>query len=169
MSTTRVCRICGAPKPLRSFEATTSGGRSRVCHGCRWKQKFENNPECARAKHRRWRANNPHSAILQDCRKSDQRCGREGFDLDRDFVREMISAGCRYCGDTTIRMTLDRIDNTKAHTRTNVVPACIRCNYIRGSMPYDAWLHLVPSIREARIMGLFGDWRTTPLNSNKTA
>lgn len=55
-------------------------------------------------------------------------------------------------------MSLDRIDNSKGHIQANVVPACIRCNYLRGSMPHEAWLNLVPTIRETRIKGLFGTW-----------
>jgi len=55
-------------------------------------------------------------------------------------------------------MTLDRIDNDKGHTQDNVVPACIRCNYARRSMPYEAWLVVAKGMREAREQGLFGDW-----------
>jgi hypothetical protein len=55
-------------------------------------------------------------------------------------------------------MTLDRIDNDKGHTEDNVVPACIRCNYTRRSMPYEAWLVVAKGMREARERGLFGEW-----------
>ena len=30
-----------------------------------------------------------------------------------------------------------------------------------------AWLHIVPSVREARELGLFGDWRTKPMNRKR--
>jgi len=55
-------------------------------------------------------------------------------------------------------MTLDRINNEKGHTADNVIPACYRCNLIRRDMPYDAWMHVAPSIRSAREAGLFRDW-----------
>jgi hypothetical protein len=55
-------------------------------------------------------------------------------------------------------MTVDRIDNNKGHLLTNVVPACLRCNLARGDMPYEAWLCLVPGLKEAREKGLFGAW-----------
>lgn len=64
-------------------------------------------------------------------------------------------------------MTLDRIDNDKAHTKENVVPACIRCNMIRGSMPYEAWINIAPSIKNTYELGLFGNWKTQPLNAKK--
>jgi hypothetical protein len=55
-------------------------------------------------------------------------------------------------------MTLDRIDNKRGHSRANVVPACIRCNYARRDMPYAAWLCLAPGLRVALEQGLFGEW-----------
>lgn len=108
------------------------------------------------------RQRNPVTSMLKDCRSSDRKKGLEGNDLDRDFAEDLIRSGCHYCGDTQGRMTLDRIDNTKAHNRENVVASCLRCNYMRGSMPYKAWLHLVPTVREAHELGLFGDWQTVP-------
>lgn len=66
-------------------------------------------------------------------------------------------------------MTLDRIDNTRAHLKDNVVPSCIRCNYIRGSMPYEAWMNIVPSIRQTKELGLFGTWRSRPMVDNGRA
>lgn len=95
--------------------------------------------------------------VYMDSRSSDRKKGRNN-DLTMDFVRECVSQACFYCGDTQTRMTLDRIDNALGHTCANVNPACIRCNYMRGSMPYPAWLRLVPLVRKAREEGLFGAW-----------
>lgn len=95
--------------------------------------------------------------ILYDCRASDKKHGRE-CDLDKEYIEGLIGCGCLYCGETKLRITLDRIDNSKGHLRSNVVPACIRCNYARGSMPHEAWLCLMPGLTEAREKGLFGDW-----------
>ncbi len=95
--------------------------------------------------------------ILADCRKSDRKRGF-GNDLTLDFIVELTKEGCVYCGETQIRMSLDRIDNTIGHVQSNVNPACIRCNYARGSMPYEAWKCLLKGVREARERGLFGAW-----------
>jgi hypothetical protein len=84
--------------------------------------------------------------------------------LDTEFIRNLISNGCQYCGETELRMTLDRIDNSIGHTRENVLPCCLRCNYIRGSMPFDAWMILVPAVRQAKEAQLFGTWRSIPFN-----
>lgn len=65
---------------------------------------------------------------------------------------------CFYCGAIDIKMTLDRIDNSIGHTRVNVNPSCVRCNGVRGNMPYAAWMAIVPAIKKAREDGLFGSW-----------
>jgi hypothetical protein len=55
-------------------------------------------------------------------------------------------------------MTLDRIDNQLGHIKSNVVAACIRCNYTRGAMPYEAWLFLAPGMQAAQQAKAFGNW-----------
>jgi hypothetical protein len=95
--------------------------------------------------------------ILTDSKRSDRKRGYKN-DLDKTFIESLIGMGCSYCGDDKIRITLDRIDNSKGHTKDNVVPACIRCNYVRRHMPYAAWLILAPAMRRARKLGQFGDW-----------
>ena len=96
--------------------------------------------------------------ILGDSRRNDKQKGRDN-DLDLDFVRELIKGNiCSYCGETNIRITLDRIDNNFGHLKTNVLSCCIRCNGIRSNMPFEAWKHIVPKIRSARRQGLFGAW-----------
>jgi hypothetical protein len=95
--------------------------------------------------------------ILYDTRGSDKKKNLEN-DLTREFIEEKIRNGCEYCGETSLRMTLDRKDNSKGHTKDNVNASCIRCNYMRRDMPYEAWLALIDKIREINILGLFGDW-----------
>lgn len=97
--------------------------------------------------------------ILEDSRKADRRKGLEN-DLDREFIEHLleIHPDCSYCGERTIRRTLDRVDNTKGHLKTNVRVACIRCNLLRHDMPFEAWMSLVPHIRTTREQGLFGTW-----------
>jgi hypothetical protein len=95
--------------------------------------------------------------VLTDSRREDKKNGRKN-DLTKEFIEQVIANGCLYCGEKKLRMTLDRMDNKKGHTRKNVNPACIRCNYLRRNIPYIAWLRIAPAIRAARKEGLFGDW-----------
>lgn len=159
---TRICRRCQTLRDLECFEEIP-GGRRKVCRVCR--NSAHAKPTLAQdcEKHRKWRAKNPHSAILYDCRAFDKKHEFDN-DLDREFIKALIVSGCRYCGETKLRMTLDRIDNSVGHIKANVLPCCIRCNYIRGSMPFDAWMVMVPAVRQAREAGLFGTWRSVPFN-----
>jgi hypothetical protein len=95
--------------------------------------------------------------IILDTKDRDRRRGLEN-DLSFSFVDDLIKDGCSYCGETSIKMTVDRIDNDKGHRQDNVVPACYRCNMLRGNMPYDAWLNIVPAIRDTLVKGLFESW-----------
>lgn len=103
---------------------------------------------------------------LNDCRKADRSKGITTY-LDLNFVIEQLLKGCYYCNDKDSRIGLDRIDNNKAHYKDNVLPCCSRCNYIRGSMPFEAWMEIVPYVKSAREKGFFGDWAKEPLKKRK--
>lgn len=155
---TRVCVDCGLEKVLnRSFPLVFGKQRSKRCYTCKQRINYRRNPQrfCERAK--RYRLLNPVAMIVRDARHSDKKYGREN-NLTKDAVAALLSSGCSYCGERQIRMTLDRVDNARGHTLDNVVSACIRCNMMRRDMPYTAWLAIVPSVRDARESGLFGDW-----------
>jgi hypothetical protein len=53
-------------------------------------------------------------------------------DLTKEWLRENItSKSCVYCGDIE-KIGCDRIDNSKGHTKDNVMPCCLSCNRARG-------------------------------------
>lgn len=170
--TTRQLQTARMPLVLRTrqrHEENASGLRQMA-------QNFEPQPTAKsvigetilRRRHRYFlKEENVPSVIVRSMRKSDKEHGRSGFDLDTEFVRGLISDGCAYCGAKDIRMTLDRIDNGLGHAKTNVNPACVRCNHVRGSMPYEAWSVLVPAVRRAYESGLFGKWWMDTRKNNK--
>lgn len=164
LAVSRVCRICSRSRPLTAYLLCPGGARRRVCSTCRHARERQANPERVLRSQREKRQRLRASALLSDCRSSDKKKGLIGNDLDRDFVAGLISLPCSYCESTALQMTLDRIDNSLAHVRGNVVPCCLRCNYIRGSMPYEAWLEFTPTLKSVVAKGLFGDWRSRPLN-----
>lgn len=167
------CSRCKEVKPLSAFDFTGDSKfrpkyRRNSCKECRKvKDKTRRTSDLGRQKLREARRGNRSSYLLADSRQSDRRGRRAGNDLDKEFIESFLRQPCSYCGDRLIMMTLDRIDNSKAHTKVNVVHCCIRCNYLKSSMPHEAWMHLVPSVRSASVLGLFGSWRSEPLNRKK--
>lgn len=70
------------------------------------------------------------SKMISSYKCSDKKKGLL-CDLSIEWVLDnVISKVCTYCG-TTINIGCDRIDNTKGHTKSNVIPACYTCNMIR--------------------------------------
>lgn len=166
----RECKGCRQLKPAAAFTAEL-GIRRRTCRVCRREMQRARDPEASKrmlerqkavAREERRTGHDRGKYIIHDSRKSDRRAGREN-DLSRQVVDALISKPCTYCGASGVRMTLDRIDNAIGHLLANVQPSCLRCNYLRGSMPYEAWVFLVPRIREAHERGLFGEWRSAPI------
>ena len=68
---------------------------------------------------------------VQAYRLRDKQKGLKN-DLELNWVREFVKQPCIYCEDTE-DIGLDRIDNTKGHTKDNVVPCCYACNTARGN------------------------------------
>lgn len=177
----RTCSSCKETKDITEYSSKGEGRYSSYCLRCdrerarKYRVEHGRAKECpvkaARravkyaAKEREDRASNKRLGgfVLADCRASDRKKGRT-CDLDRAFVDEMVSLPCVYCGINAehAKMTLDRIDNSLGHLKSNVVTACYRCNLIRGDMPHSAWIMIAPSVREASEAGAFGEWKLWP-------
>ena len=55
------------------------------------------------------------------------------YDLDSKwFIENILTKECIYCGDN-LNIGCDRIDNSKGHTKDNVVPCCYICNCARNN------------------------------------
>jgi hypothetical protein len=54
-----------------------------------------------------------------------------GFDLTYQFVVATLKQPCSYCWARG-KIQLDRRDNTLGYLQDNVVPACARCNEVKG-------------------------------------
>jgi len=143
--------------------------RSR-CLDCERKRKREwakNNKIQILAQQRRKRAEDPAWAAWRDSKYRDAKLDLT-HNLSREAVAEIVAKPCCYCGEIKLRMTMDRIDNTLGHIQGNVVPACIRCNYTRKNMPYEAWIVVAQAMKYARAKGLFGKWTGRARSPNKS-
>jgi hypothetical protein len=155
----KICKRCQSSLDIKEFYQSTCARTQITTTHNLCKRCFSEVSDIYYEKEKAERKNPKFRAkyIVKDARTTDARRGRSN-DLTLDWVQEVISKGCNYCGETKLQMTLDRIDNDKAHTRDNVVPACVRCNFIRKTMPYSAWLLLVNGVKKAKETGAFGDW-----------
>lgn len=174
------CPSCDQDKPLANFWTRSVKGTKYpfyICSTCanekrRGRQVRKERTEKIRERERiynksvRLDPDKRAKIICRDCRYSDKKRGLVN-DLTVDFVDNLIADGCSYCGNASGVITLDRKNNKEAHNTDNVLAACYRCNLIRGSMPYDAWVEIAPTVKLVYEKGLFGEWRNTPI-SRKT-
>ncbi len=72
------------------------------------------------------------SKMLSQYKLKDIKKGYEYSDISIDEGIKLFNQPCIYCGDTK-NIGLDRIDNSKGHTRDNVVPCCYTCNVARSN------------------------------------
>lgn len=71
-------------------------------------------------------------------------------DITLEYFRNEIKKGCIYCSDFE-KVGLDRIDNTKGHEMSNVVPCCYICNCARmDNFTFDEMKMLGSTIKEIK-------------------
>jgi hypothetical protein len=161
------CRVCKESKDPQLMK-NLYGKPCKICRKCDGKERAKRYSKKPRSRGRKDRINAKIRNKLKNnidldfflyktSRKNDKIKGRDN-NLTREFIKAMISKPCKYCSKSYARMGLDRINNKIGHLQTNVVTCCIRCNYIRRDMPYEAWAALVPAVKEITEQGLFGDW-----------
>lgn len=147
----KTCRLCLKSKELSEFRTykTRIGKESRHRNECR---------ACNNLAAVKYGQDNTDYRVRASAKQNDRMRGQVTT-ITRNEVYELLNLPCKYCGVKEERMTIDRRDNDVGHTYDNCVPCCISCNIIKRDMPIQAWLHIAPSIREAKEMGLFGEWK----------
>ena len=66
------------------------------------------------------------------------------------MIENILLKPCVYCGDTH-RVGCDRIDNSRGHTKDNVVPCCVECNTAKNNyFSYDEMRRLGAVIAEIK-------------------
>lgn len=91
------------------------------------------------------------SKLISAYKCKDKKHGHEICDIDIDWmINNIMHKPCVYCGDTHL-VGCDRIDNTKGHLKTNVVPCCCICNRARcNSFSYEEMLVLGKTIKQIK-------------------
>lgn len=73
------------------------------------------------------------SKMISQYKVKDKKKGLQICDFSIDWmITNILHKPCIYCGDTH-RIGADRIDNSKGHTKDNVVPCCYDCNCARNA------------------------------------
>jgi hypothetical protein len=174
------CKHCGRGEPEATFYRKRVKDKFYprfICHECdrEYRKKYPTSEAALTGQKKRRSARKRVNRtieihrckyILGDSQRDDRKKGRQN-DLDRDFIRTLIDEGCAYCADREARMTLDRVDNSLGHLKSNVVASCMRCNYFRRDMPHDAWMMIAPKIRQARLLGLLDGWNPGTVKSQR--
>lgn len=92
------------------------------------------------------------SKMISSYKNKDAKNGVSMCDIDIDWMIEnILSQKCVYCGDDQ-RIGCDRIDNSKGHTKDNVVPCCIECNTARNNnFSFDEMKIIGATIRQIKL------------------
>ena len=80
--------------------------------------------------------------LISGYNREDKKYNRGKGDLTAKWIVENIfTSKCHWCQkDDWRKLGCDRIDNSKPHTKDNVIPCCIDCNNDRGTMTYEEFL-----------------------------
>jgi hypothetical protein len=72
--------------------------------------------------------------------------------IDQPYMLELWKGGCVYCGETDWhKLGCDRIDNSKPHSKDNVVCSCKDCNWIRNAnFSFEEMLMIGEAIRKIK-------------------
>jgi hypothetical protein len=73
-------------------------------------------------------------------KRSEERFKNEEMLTETEF-QQLSSKDCHYCGQSGPN-GIDRIDNDKGYARTNCVPCCKHCNYVKGDLSqedFETW------------------------------
>lgn len=146
----KYCPRCKRTKPAKDFGANAllKDGLTFYCSDCQramGRQYRASNPERVRAWYRNYINNYRHTPAgrLQKLRSRAKQDGIEVNLNKGEFIDWFNSqpSTCYYCGrqfsngnrhDLRI-ITIDRTDNDKPYMMGNIVLACSRCNFVKGS------------------------------------
>lgn len=119
------CSSCGQNKPLDQFDTTKPKKNRRATLLCYCKP-------CRRAIKLK-KISTSHGRFMSAIRTAKRR--GLSWDIKEEDFSKLIKQVCFYCGRPlcSTGCGLDRIDNKKGYSDTNVVPCCGRCNTTRGA------------------------------------
>ncbi len=131
----RKCNSCSQTKAIQNFHKNGSRGRHRICSLCRnnkrknWDDSWKSNPD----------------RLYRECKRSAAKRNIE-FKLTKKEFFSFKDSICHYCGDKLYRISLDRVDNVLGYFKSNLVPCCTSCNFLKHKNDKEKFLEHVSKI-----------------------
>lgn len=147
--------------------AEIEAAASDVSQGRKWSCKA-----CSKEAHRKWLINysrsrtkpefdGPLTKRFGDYRRAAERRGYK-WELSKDQFKSLIKQNCHYCGcapktefslakvktpeNILVYNGVDRKDNLLGYTVDNCIPACVTCNRMKMSLPYQEFVDKIKEI-----------------------
>lgn len=103
-----------------------------------------------------WARRPYHSKICHWNKSSDKKKGLQN-DLSPSDTEVIISMPCYYCGVQPAN-GVDRMDCSKGHIKTNIIPACKKCNILLCDIPFEGKILLRDGLHRMREKGILDEW-----------
>jgi len=84
--------------------------------------------------------------------KSNAKKRNIAFRISREECESLLNQSCHYCNTQYDQpISLDRIDNSKPYTTTNVVPCCKVCNRMKLNLSFSEFISHIEKIAVAHV------------------
>lgn len=157
----KICITCGVEKPLDDFPAGKRRSGSLYyrphCYSCKYGKEKSNGRVTDKEYLRSYYYKNKLEFKYKAYRHNDKVKFRDCTTIEKYASIELMTLPCSYCGLEHAH-GLDRLDNSKGHSKDNVVPCCEKCNYLLGDLPVEAKNLLKKGLTEIREKGLLEKW-----------
>jgi hypothetical protein len=134
----RICSTCRIKKPLTTefFKKSKKDSKYikntlyRICKECDSKY---NKIKYIENKNVIENDLNLKAKYINKVYKNQDKLRNREYSLDQEWIKEnILEKNCVYCNDNC-NGGIDRIDNSKGHTKDNCVPCCILCNSTKSN------------------------------------
>lgn len=140
-----ICKNCKS-KALREYYQTDLGKEKNKIRTLTWRL---NNLDKTRQNSGAYYQNNKikiNKRVIKYHRSPEGRCvlikaqakyRGINYELNKDFVNQFWKSECYYCGDDLDIPRFDRVNSDLGYTENNVVPCCVKCNYMKNDLSVD--------------------------------